>query len=505
MKAPVCHRSRFLSKANRHPVQPCGKAAPASRRANASGPLTAEPLPALYRRRSDPPLHSESPSAPVNHAATKPLTAVRAARLNGRLRVPGDKSISHRALIFGALATGTTRIRGLLEAEDVLNTAKAVMALGAPAAKLDDVWEVKGRGVGGLRAPGGPLDFGNSGTGTRLMMGVIAGHPMTVTMTGDASLSKRPMRRVLGPLKQMGLEILGDGGETLPLTMRGTIELVPIEYALPVPSAQVKSAILIAGLHAAGETTVIEKEATRDHTERMLQFFGAEVRTVEKNGLSHITVKGDAEIHGRDVTVPGDPSSAAFLTCAALIVPGSDVTIEGVLVNPTRTGLYTTLQEMGGDVTFLNTREEGGEPIADIRIRSSELKGVHVPAGRAPSMIDEYPVLAAIAAFAIGETRMDGLAELKVKESDRLAATAAGLHANGVEARVEGDSLIVAGTGHVKGGGRVATHLDHRIAMAFLTMGLTSDNPVTVDDTAMIATSFPEFRGLMERLGARYT
>ena len=386
----------------------------------------------------------------------------------------------------------------------MINTSKVVTVLGAPASKIADVWEVKGRGVGGLRQPDGPLEFGNSGTGTRLMMGVIAGHPMTVTMTGDASLSKRPMRRVLGPLKQMGLEILDEGKETLPLAMRGTSELVPITYTLPVPSAQVKSAILIAGLHAAGETTVIEKEATRDHTERMLRFFGAEVRVVHKDGLTHITVKGDAEMHGRDVTVPGDPSSAAFLACAALIVQGSDVTIEGVLVNDTRIGLYTTLQEMGGDVTLLNRREDGGEPIADIRIRSSKLKGVHVPAERAPSMIDEYPVLAAIAAFATGETRMDGLAELKVKESDRLAATAAGLHANGVAARVEGDSLIVTGTGAVKGGGTVQTHLDHRIAMAFLTMGLASDQPVTVDDTAMIATSFPEFRGLMEQLGARY-
>ena len=441
----------------------------------------------------------------MHHSAPKPLTAPRAPALNGRLRVPGDKSISHRALIFGALATGTTRIRGLLEAEDVINTAKAVTALGAPAAKSGDVWEVNGRGVGGLQQPDAPLDFGNSGTGTRLMMGVIAGHPMTVTMTGDASLSKRPMRRVLGPLKQMGLEILDDGKETLPLAMRGTRDLVPMSYTLPVPSAQVKSAILIAGLHAAGETTVIEKEATRDHTERMLRFFGADVATRPHDGQTHITVKGGAEMHGRDVTVPGDPSSAAFLACAALIVPGSDITIEGVLVNDTRTGLYTTLQEMGGDVTLLNLREEGGEPIADIRVRASHLKGVHVPAERAPSMIDEYPVLAAVAGFAVGETRMDGLAELKVKESDRLAATAAGLHANGIAARVEGDSLIVTGTGRVPGGGTVATHLDHRIAMAFLTIGLASDKPVTVDDTAMIATSFPEFRGLMEQLGARYT
>jgi 3-phosphoshikimate 1-carboxyvinyltransferase len=441
----------------------------------------------------------------LHQSLKKPLTAHRAKSLTGSLHVPGDKSISHRALIFGALATGTTRIRGLLEAGDVINTAKAVTQLGAPASKSGNEWVVQGRGVGGLKQPDGPLDFGNSGTGTRLMMGVIAGHLMTVTMTGDASLSKRPMRRVLGPLRQMGLEILGEGGEMLPLAMRGTSELVPIEYTLPVPSAQVKSAILIAGLHAAGETTVIEKEATRDHTERMLRFFGADVQSVENDGLTRITVKGDAELRGRDVMVPGDPSSAAFLACAALIVPGSDITINGVLVNETRIGLYTTLQEMGGDVAFLNLREEGGEPIADIRVRASTLKGVHVPAARAPSMIDEYPVLAAVAGFAVGETRMDGLAELKVKESDRLAATAAGLHANGVAARVECDSLIVMGTGYVKGGGTVATHLDHRIAMAFLTMGLASETPVTVDDTAMIATSFPAFRGLMEQLGAQYS
>lgn len=438
-------------------------------------------------------------------SAPRPLTAPKADALKGALRVPGDKSISHRALMFGALASGVTRITGLLEAEDVVNTAKAVTALGAPAEKKGESWEVNGRGVGGLRQPVGPIDFGNSGTGTRLMMGVIAGHDMTVEMVGDASLSKRPMRRVLTPLKQMGLNVEPEGKETLPLKVRGTADLVPITYKLPVPSAQVKSAILIAGLAAAGETTVIEAEATRDHTERMLRYFGAEVRTEVKDGLTHITVKGDAEMQGRDVTVPGDPSSAAFLAAAAILVPGSDVTIEGVLVNETRTGFYTTLKEMGGDVTFLNPREEGGEPIADIRVRASKLKGVRVPPGRAPSMIDEYPVLACVAAFAAGETRMEGLAELKVKESDRLAATADGLKANGITAVVEGDTLTVVGTGRsVPGGGTVATHLDHRIAMAFLTMGLASEKPVTVDDTTMIATSFPEFRGLMERLGARY-
>lgn len=434
---------------------------------------------------------------------SRPLSASSAGPLRGVCRVPGDKSISHRALILGALATGRTRITGLLEAEDVINTAKAVSALGAPASKAGDVWEVLGRGVGGLGQPPGPLDFGNSGTGARLMMGVIAGHPITTRLVGDASLSRRPMSRVLRPLRQMGLEVLEDK-ETLPLTIRGTGDLVPIDYELPVPSAQVKSAILLAGLAAAGETTVIEREPTRDHTERMLRYLGAEVRSAREDGLTRITVKGHAELEGRDIKVPGDPSSAAFIAAAALIVPGSEVTIEGVLVNPTRTGLYLTLQEMGGGIVFLNTREEGGEPVADIRVRSSDLTGVRVPAERAPSMIDEYPILAVVAAFARGRTEMQGLAELKVKESDRLAATAAGLMANGVGARVDGETLVVEGAGSAQGGGTVATHLDHRIAMAFLTMGLAAREPVTVDDATMIATSFPEFRGLMESLGARF-
>lgn len=459
-----------------------------------------------FRERFDQP----EPLAALSHSTQpRPLASVRADALRGTSSVPGDKSISHRALMFGALATGVTRITGLLEAEDVVNTAKAVTALGAPAVKVGREWRVTGRGVAGLKQPDAPIDFGNSGTGTRLMMGVVAGQDITVEMVGDASLSKRPMRRVLGPLKQMGLAVEPEGRETLPLTVRGSADLMPIVYKLPVPSAQVKSAILIAGLAAAGETTVIEAEATRDHTERMLRYFGADVRTQTKDGLTHITVRGEAELRGRDVVVPGDPSSAAFLAAAAVLVPGSEVTITGVLVNETRTGFYTTLREMGADVAFLNERDDGGEPIADIRVRASSLKGVHVPAARAPSMIDEYPVLACVAAFAEGDTRMDGLAELKVKESDRLAATAAGLAANGVRATVEGDTLIVHGQGgkaggKVAGGGRVATHLDHRIAMAFLTLGLVSEKPVTVDDTTMIATSFPEFRGLMESLGARY-
>ncbi len=440
---------------------------------------------------------SHSPVAP------RPARAHRAATFAGTVRVPGDKSISHRALMFGALASGRTRITGLLEGEDVINTAKVVELLGCPARKIGDVWEVLGRGVGGLAQPAGDLEFGNSGTGCRLMMGVVAGHDVQVRMTGDASLSKRPMRRVLDPLKTMGVKIIDDR-ETLPMTLRGSSRLIPIVYETPVPSAQVKSAVLLAGLAASGATTVIEKEATRDHTERMLRYFGAEIATDHRGGKTAITVKGHAELIGRDVTVPGDPSSAAFLAASAAIVPGGDVTIQGVLVNETRTGFYTTLREMGCDVTFLNPREENGEPIADIRVRQRQLTGVRVPPARAPSMIDEYPVLACVAAYASGETRMEGLGELKVKESDRLAATVAGLTANCVDARVDGDAMIVAGGLSVRGGGTVATHMDHRIAMAFLILGLGADAPVTIDDITFVATSFPTFQPLMAGLGASF-
>ncbi len=462
--------------------------------------------------------HTSIPSAWTSYArnsyamsfdASRPraVRAHRAKSIAGRVQVPGDKSISHRALIFGALATGRTRIAGLLEAEDVLNTAKAVEALGCPARKEGEHWEVLGRGVGGLMQPKHDLDFGNSGTGTRLMMGVIAGHDVSVRMIGDVSLSRRPMRRVLDPLKTMGARVVDDQ-QTLPLTLRGSSRLIPIVYETPVPSAQVKSAVLLAGLAASGATTVIEKEATRDHTERMLRAFGAQITTESRGGKHAITVRGHAELAGRDVTVPGDPSSAAFLAAAAAIVPGSDVTIAGVLVNETRIGFYTTLREMGCDVAFLYPREDGGEPIADIRVRHAKLSGVRVPPERAPSMIDEYPVLACVAAFASGETRMEGLAELKVKESDRLAATVAGLAANGVAASVDGDAMIVAGGGGgqagVKGGGTVATHMDHRIAMAFLVLGLGADAPVTIDDITFVATSFPSFQSLMTGLGATF-
>ena len=433
----------------------------------------------------------------------QPYEGARSGPLKGAVRVPGDKSISHRSLMFGALASGQTEITGLLEAGDVLGTADVLRQLGVPIARLGEGhWRVTGRGVGGLSEPQAFLDFGNSGTGTRLMMGVLAGHGFPVRITGDASLSKRPMGRVLKPLKQMGLQVLNGDKTTLPLTIQGRAQPIPITYTLDVPSAQVKSAILLAGLAAPGETTVIEHEATRDHTERMLRHFGATISVVEIKGGRAITVKGNAELKGRDVVVPADPSSAAFLIAAAAIVPGSDVTVEGVLTNPTRTGFYRTLKEMGADIAFLNERVEGGEPIADIRVRASHLHAVRVPAERAPSMIDEYPVLAVVAACAMGTTRMEGLAELRAKESDRLAATAAGLAANGIVARVEGDALEVEGRTGIAGGGRVVTHMDHRIAMAFLTLGLVALRPVVVDDIGMIATSFPQFTGLMTSLGA---
>lgn len=433
------------------------------------------------------------------------MKALRCGPLNGHIQVPGDKSISHRALILGALSTGITTIKGLLEAEDVLATAKVLAQLGSPVEQVDALWLVYGRGIGGLSAPDGPLDFGNSGTGVRLMMGVIAGHDMQVICTGDVSLCRRPMSRVLQPLKEMGLTVAESDRDTLPLTLHGSSDLIPIDYRLPMPSAQVKSAILLAGLHAPGATTIIEPEATRDHSERMLRHFGADLAIMDRDdGTRAITVTGNGELRGGNVNVPGDPSSAAFMTAASLMVPGSNVTIENVLVNQTRYGFYQTLQEMGADLTLENERSDGGEPVADIRVRATTLRGVTVPAARAPSMIDEYPCLACLAAFAEGETRMQGLGELKVKESDRLAATHAGLIACGVPARIDGDSLSVTGSRTVHGGGLVATEHDHRIAMSFLTLGLATENPVTVDNIDMIATSFPEFTQLMTELGGEF-
>ena len=441
----------------------------------------------------------------MDHAAKSPLTARRAGALKGRARVPGDKSISHRALIFGALTVGETRISGLLEGEDVLNTAKAMRALGATVERVaEGQWRVHGVGVGGFRAPEGVLDFGNSGTGCRLVMGAVAGCPVTATFDGDASLRTRPMKRILDPLELIGAHALSvtDGGR-LPLTLAGARDPIPIVYRTPVPSAQIKSAVLLAGLAAPGETTVVENEASRDHTERLLKHFGAEVR-VEAEGAHgrKITLRGESELAPAPVVVPADPSSAAFPMVAAVLAPGSDVILTDVMTNPLRTGLIVTLREMGADIEALDLRSDGGEEMADLRVRASALRGVEVPASRAPSMIDEYPVLAVAASFAQGTTVMRGLKELRVKESDRLAAIAAGLAANGVEVEIEGDDLIVNGKGRVPGGGAVTTHMDHRIAMAFLVMGLASEQPVRVDDAAIIATSFPGFSALICGLGA---
>jgi 3-phosphoshikimate 1-carboxyvinyltransferase len=419
--------------------------------------------------------------------------------------VPGDKSISHRALLVGLLTVGASEIEGLLEGDDVLATARACMALGARVERrAEGRWRVRGAGIGTLLEPAGPLDFGNAGTGTRLAMGVVAGHPIEAIFDGDASLRKRPMRRVLDPLARMGASVLEEGaGGRLPVRLRGARDPLPIVYETPVPSAQVKSAVLLCGLAAPGETVVIEQEATRDHTERMLRYFGADLE-ISPHGESgrRIALKGRPELAPRNVAVPGDPSSAAFPLVAALIVPGSELVLEGVLANPSRTGLFATLHEMGARIEEIDRREQGDEPVVDLHVRASSLKGVDVPAARAPSMIDEYPVLAVAAAFAEGETRMRGLAELRVKESDRLAAIAAGLAANGIEHEVVGDDLIVRGRGRANGGAEVATHMDHRIAMSFLVMGLASEMPVVVDDASFVATSFPGFADLMRRLGA---
>jgi 3-phosphoshikimate 1-carboxyvinyltransferase len=437
-----------------------------------------------------------------------PLEARSSGPLTGKVRVPGDKSISHRALILGALAVGETRISGLLEGEDVLNTAKAMRALGAKVERTGDfAWVVHGVGVAGFAQPQNPLDFGNSGTGCRLVMGAVAGCPISAVFNGDASLRSRPMRRVLDPLELMGARVgaSGEGGR-LPLTLVGAREPLPILYRTPVASAQIKSAVLLAGLAAPGITTVIETEASRDHTELMLKHFGAEiVSTREGNHGRRIALTGQPELHGADVVVPADPSSAAFPIVAALIVEGSDLVLSDVMTNPLRTGLFTTLREMGAQIEETGARGDAGEPMAQLRVRASKLRGVEVPPERAPSMIDEYLVLAVAASFAEGTTIMRGLKELRVKESDRLEATAAMLRVNGVKVETSGDDLIVEGRGHVRGGGLVATHMDHRIAMSALVMGLAADKPVKVDDTAFIATSFPDFIPMMRGLGAEFS
>jgi 3-phosphoshikimate 1-carboxyvinyltransferase len=446
--------------------------------------------------------HSDQPS---------PLEARSGGPLTGEVRVPGDKSISHRALILGALAVGETRITGLLEGEDVLNTAKAMRALGARVAREAGngaaVWSVRGTGVAGFAQPDAALDFGNSGTGCRLVMGAVAGCPITATFDGDASLRSRPMRRVLDPLELMGARVGEEKeGGRLPLSLQGARDPLPILYRTPVASAQIKSAVLLAGLSAPGVTTVIESEASRDHTELMLQHFGAQIASTREGSHGRrIALIGQPELHGAGVVVPGDPSSAAFPLVAALIVEGSDLVLSDVMTNPLRTGLFTTLREMGASIEESEVRGDAGEPMAQLRVRASKLRGVEVPPERAPSMIDEYLVLAVAASFAEGTTIMRGLQELRVKESDRLEATAAMLRVNGVNVEISGNDMMVKGKGHVPGGGLVATHMDHRIAMSALVMGLASDQPVKVDDTAFIATSFPDFIPMMRGLGAEFS
>jgi 3-phosphoshikimate 1-carboxyvinyltransferase len=419
--------------------------------------------------------------------------------------VPGDKSISHRALILAALTVGESTVAGLLEGEDVLKTAAVMRGRGARRARgADGGWRIHGVGVGGFRSPEAVLDFGNSGTGCRLVLGAAAGCPIVAGFDGDASLRKRPMRRVLDPLERMGARVNEEAeGGRLPITLTGALDPVPITYETPVPSAQLKSAVLLAALAAPGETTVVESEASRDHTERMLRHFGAKL--VSKPHGAHgrrIVLQGQPELEPAHVAVPADPSSAAFPLVSALIVPGSDLILEAVMTNPLRTGLYTTLREMGASIEEVEKRDDGGEEVTDLRVRFSALRGVDVPAERAPAMIDEYPVLAVAAVFAEGTTRMKGLKELRVKESDRLEATAAMLRANGAAVEIEGDDLIVEGRGSAAGGGEVTTHMDHRIAMAALVMGLASEQPVRIDDSAFIATSFPGFVDLMRGLGA---
>ncbi|MGR3290057.1 MAG: 3-phosphoshikimate 1-carboxyvinyltransferase [Paracoccaceae bacterium] len=441
-----------------------------------------------------------------NHSIPIPMTSRPCGPLNGVAEVPGDKSISHRALILGAMAVGETRITGLLEGQDVLDTAAAMRAFGADVQRIGPgEWVVHGVGVGGFSEPEDVVDCGNSGTGVRLIMGAIATSPITVTFSGDGSLRSRPMARITDPLALFGAQAYGRDGGRLPLTIVGARDPVPVRYTLPMPSAQVKSAVLLAGLNAPGQTVVIENAPTRDHTERMLAGFGAELTVVDGPEGRVITLTGQPELKPQDIAVPRDPSSAAFPVCAALMVPGSEVLVPGVSQNPTRNGLYTTLVEMGADITFENQRDEGGEPVADLRVRGSELSGVEVPADRAASMIDEYPILAVVAANATGQTVMRGVKAPRVKESDRIDVMARGLKACGVTIEEDEDTLIVhgLGVGNVPGGGTCATHLDHRIAMAFMCLGMASKKPVSIDDAGPIETSFPIFESLMGGLGAQ--
>ncbi|PSK84142.1 3-phosphoshikimate 1-carboxyvinyltransferase [Limimaricola soesokkakensis] len=440
------------------------------------------------------------------HGDPIPMMSQRGPALTGEAHVPGDKSISHRSLILGALSVGETVIEGLLEGQDVLDTAKAMRAFGAEVTDHGEGrWSVHGVGVGGFAEPAGVIDCGNSGTGVRLIMGAMATTPITVTFTGDASLCTRPMGRVTDPLALFGAKAEGREGGRLPMTITGVRDPMPVRYTVPVPSAQVKSAVLLAGLNAPGKTVVIEKEATRDHTERMLVGFGAEITVEETEDGRVITLTGQPELKPQHIVVPRDPSSAAFPVCAALIAEGSDVLVPNIGLNPTRAGLFETLREMGADLTYENPREEGGEPVADLRARfSPDMKGIEVPPARAASMIDEYPVLSVVAAFAEGPTVMRGVRELRVKESDRIDAMAQGLRAAGVEVEEGEDWWIVHGLGHgkVPGGATVESRLDHRIAMSFLVMGLATNAPMRVDDGGPIATSFPVFEPLMTGLGA---
>lgn len=441
------------------------------------------------------------PSSPIPH----PLAGHFGAPLKGKAIVPGDKSISHRALILGALAVGETRISGLLEAEDVLNTAKVMGQLGAQIQhEGPGAWSVRGVGTGGFAEPEAVLDFGNSGTGSRLVMGALATTPIQAVFTGDESLCRRPMGRVFEPLALFGAETKAREGGLMPLSITGAAEPMPVDYMVRVASAQVKSAMLLAALNAPGKSRIVQRALTRDHTERMLKAFGADLVVEPLDGGGEaITLVGEPELVPVSIAVPRDPSSAAFAMVAALIVPESEISLPGILLNPRRIGLIDTLKDMGADIETHNVRESGGEIIGDLVVRASALKGVEVPADRAPAMIDEYPILAVAAAFAQGKTVMRGLEELRVKESDRLAAIVAGLRANGVSVEEREDGMIVDGmSGAVPGGGMVATHMDHRIAMSFLVMGLGARAPVTVDDVAMIATSFPEFESLMRGLGA---
>ena len=440
------------------------------------------------------------------HDTPIPMTARKSGPLRGVAEVPGDKSISHRALIFGAMAVGETRVTGLLEGQDVLDTAAAMRAFGAEVTRMGEgAWSIHGVGVGGFGEPADVIDCGNSGTGVRLIMGAMATTAITATFTGDASLRKRPMGRVTDPLSLFGAQAYGRRGGRLPMTLTGARDPMPVRYALPVASAQVKSAVLLAGLNAPGQTVVIEREPTRDHSERMLLGFGAELSVEDLPEGRVITLTGRPELRPQVVAVPRDPSSAAFPVCAALIVEGSDIFVPGVSQNLTRNGLYLTLVEMGADIEFANPRTEGGEPVADLRVRfSGEMRGVEVPAARAPSMIDEFPILSVVAACSSGVTVMRGVRELRVKESDRIDAMARGLAACGVRVEEDADTLTVhgLGPGGVPGGAVCAVHLDHRIAMSFLCLGMAAQKAVSVDDGSPIATSFPIFEGLMQGLGA---